>query len=71
MTIEEMDKTKFSAGTKVSYKSEIFDIIAVDFSENLIGIGFAGNVDDPIQWVRCENVKIEYENQVKPVMNLL
>jgi hypothetical protein len=63
MTIEEMNKTEFTAGMKVNYKGETQDLISVNFEEHLIGIGNAEDVDSEIDWVRCENVSLEVKNE--------
>jgi hypothetical protein len=60
MTIEEFKQTRFSAKMKVLYKDKECPIISVDFEECLLGIGYNQQfeVDDEIDWVRCENVEL-------------
>lgn len=62
MTIEEFEKTAFSVNTKVKYKDgNIYNVVSVDFDENLIGIEmFPHNeeINNAIRWVRCENCEI-------------
>lgn len=62
MTIEQFENTGFSINTKVIYKGKIYDVVSVDFEENLIAIctskedlelDFGG-----IEWKRCENCEI-------------
>jgi len=55
MEIEEFNKTGFSNKTKIEYQNNIYNVMAVDFDEALIGI--KRDNDDEIYWIRCENCK--------------
>lgn len=65
MTIEEFNNTRFKFGMKAEYKNNVYDIISVDFEENLIGLdngiiecNGCGTERTDVMWVRCENCKI-------------
>lgn len=50
---------KFGAGQKVLYKGKEYDLVSVDFEEQLIGfIDETNNLSDTVTWVRCENCEI-------------
>ena len=61
MTKEEFDKTRWGAGMIGLYGGVEYTIIAVDFTEHLVGLA-----DEPDEesaswcnWVRCESVEIK------------
>lgn len=56
MTIEQFDKTGFSANMRVDYLGQIYHLVSVDFKEKLFGIDMYGAAD--LKWVRCENVNL-------------
>lgn len=61
MTITEFEQTGFSANTKITYKDKIYEVIMVDFEENLIAIDEFPDDDDEYKqfsWKRCENCEI-------------
>lgn len=66
MTIEQFEKTAFSANSKIIHNKEIYDVVMVDFEECLIAIDEFPNDDDEykqLSWKRCENCKIiEYDS---------
>lgn len=67
MTIEQFEKTAFSINTKVIWNGKVYDVISVDFDENLIGIN---EFPDPLNgtvasWKRCENCEIEGDSFAK------
>lgn len=55
MTIPEFRAFKFKAGDQFLYQGKVYDLITVDFQEDLIGL----DIDGTVQWVRCENVKLQ------------
>ena len=65
MTIEEFNSTRWHVGMKVEIlsgvsKGEIYDVVAPDFDQQLIGC--LCNPDDDVEtdlvYFRCENCKI-------------
>lgn len=61
MTLEEFDKFHWRSGLVCVYDDKHFNVVSVDFVEQLVGICFdsSGPSDaDDISWVRCENVRI-------------
>ena len=59
MTIDQFNKQRFGAGDKARYRDGIYyDIAAVDFDEQLIGLlmHISGGEPGDVTWVRCENV---------------
>ena len=62
MTKEEFYKTRFGAGSKCFYKGVVWNVVAVDFEEELIAIpneeGITVEVADQMQWIRCENAEM-------------
>ena len=55
MTIQEFDKHRFSAGSKVTYQGEVYTVSSVDFDERLICLDEG---DNDSRWVRCENCEM-------------
>jgi hypothetical protein len=64
MTREEFAQMKFRAGMTAIYKDCKYDIVSVNFEEDLLGLlELDGNIDNDLSWVRCENVsEIIYNN---------
>jgi hypothetical protein len=61
MTQEEFNNTSFGKGDKVRYKGSEYDILELNFEENLIGIFYWDS--DPVTWVTCESCTyIPYTN---------
>ena len=56
MEISEFEKTAFTAGMYCEFKGNEFEIISVDFEENLIAIDQFG--DEELMWKRCENITL-------------
>jgi len=56
MTQEDFDKQKWGVNMKCIYEEKERSIATVDFKERLVGLSF--ELDDEIQWVRCENIKL-------------
>jgi hypothetical protein len=48
---------------KAQYHGEIYDIIAVNFPEQLFGLGDADDPDDDGLWVRAENTEAVFYQQ--------
>lgn len=57
MTNQEFVTFKFKAGQKVLYKGKEYDLVSVDFEEQLVGF-FYNNGDEQLNWVRYENCEI-------------
>lgn len=63
MTIEQFENTGFSANSKIIYNGKTYDVIMVDFEENLIAIDEFPEDEFPedeyenkqLSWKRCEN----------------
>lgn len=61
MTIEQFEKTGFSANSKIIYNGKTYDVIMVDFEESLIAIDeFPDDEDEnkQLSWKRCENCEL-------------
>lgn len=56
MTLDEFDKTSWSAGMKAKYRGVVYDISSCNYVERLISLYIDDDGDDI--WVRCENVEI-------------
>ncbi len=56
MTQEDFDKQRWGVGMKCVYEEKERGIATVDFKERLVGLSL--ELDDEIQWVRCENIKL-------------
>ena len=56
MTTEEFKNTKFRALMKVAYKGKEYNLISVNFAENLVAINI--DTDEDLYWIRCENCEI-------------
>ncbi|MEQ1488852.1 MAG: hypothetical protein ABL920_10185 [Methylotenera sp.] len=58
MTIEEFNKTSWSAGMMATYHNKKYPIVSCDFEEQLIAIeGYVSGCEEP-SWVRCENITL-------------
>lgn len=63
MKIEGFNNTRFGSGMKAGYEGKVYDIVNVDFHEELIGLD-SGEEEFPecgysdIIWVRCENCEL-------------
>lgn len=70
MTQKKFNQTRFSKGTIILHTltDRLFDVIAVDFGEHLIGVSEEkyysninpkpGDVCVNVKWLRCENCKV-------------
>ncbi len=62
MTKDEFYNTRFVADSKCIYKGIVWNVVAVDFEEELIAIpneeGITVEVADQMQWIRCENAEM-------------
>lgn len=56
MTTEQFDKQRWWVDMKCIYDEKERGIASVDFKERLVGLSF--ELDDEIQWVRCESIKL-------------
>ena len=55
--IAEFNKTGFTGGMKMKYKNNTYDVISVDFEEELFAYSLDGDFDN-LSWARCENVEL-------------
>lgn len=69
MTIEQFDKARWGASTKVIYEGNILNVGSVCFQEKLIGVydinDQSRNNDcncGQYDWIRCENAEL-----IKPI----
>ena len=57
MTIEQFDTIDFTAGIRVLFEGNVYDLAGINFPERLIGIQEIED-EDEIEWKRCENVEL-------------
>lgn len=63
MTIEDFNNNYWSGTSKVIYKTNEYEVEAVDFEEKLIAINEFPDLEDEgnnLSWKRCENCKLVY-----------
>lgn len=60
MTRYEFDNTKWAKNRNAYHKGRAYEIVAINFDEQLLGL-IRDNEEDVI-WVRCENVNLLDEN---------
>jgi len=61
MTRDEFNATRFSAGTVFSYEDINYDVVALNFTEGLLGLDMYDDSSD-LSWVRCESGEIVEAN---------
>lgn len=54
ITSNEANPEGYSGFTKVVFKGEVYDLLQIDFEEDLVAIDICGDIDNP-SWKRIES----------------